>query len=46
MAPIDVLDEDNLGLILGFLGWKEVIQARVCQTWKEVARRAIVSGKL
>ena len=46
MAPIDVLYEDILGLILGFLEWKEIIQARVCRTWKEAACRAIVSGEL
>ena len=41
-VAVDMLDEDSLTLVLGFLRWTDILKARVCKKWREAARRTTV----
>ena len=37
-GPIDLLEQDAITLILGYLQWKDILKARVSTKWKDAAR--------
>mmetsp|Transcript_7432 Transcript_7432/g.17819 ORF Transcript_7432/g.17819 Transcript_7432/m.17819 type:complete len:422 (+) Transcript_7432:67-1332(+) len=41
-SDIDMLGNDELSQVLGFLGWKELLKARVCKKWREAVKVTLV----